>query len=91
MTEPTELPTAQCAESLRDLQRYLDGELDDVDKADVLAHLDECLECYHAYDFQAELRQVIATKCCNDQLPAALVDNITKALRAEAVDQQRDG
>lgn len=73
-----------CNDSLRELQRFLDGDLDDVECAVVLAHLDECIECYHAYDFQAELRQVIAAKCGGDQLPTGLLDRLTDALAAAA-------
>lgn len=72
-----------CNESLSELQRYLDGELDDVSCAQVLAHLDECIECYHAYDFQAELRDVIARKCGGDPLPDDLLERLSGALAAE--------
>ena len=61
-----------CDETLRELQLFLDGELDDEDYQHVLGHLDECLECYHAFDFQAELKQVIAKKCRTEHMPAGL-------------------
>ena len=72
-----------CNDSLRELQRFLDGDLDDVECGVVLAHLDECIECYHAYDFQAELRQVVAAKCGGDPLPDGLLDRLAEALAAE--------
>lgn len=75
--------TEGCDDSLRELQRFLDGELDDHACAEVLAHLDECIECYHAYDFQAELRQVIAAKCAADPVPAGLLDRLVTALTGE--------
>ena len=30
------------------------------------------MECYHTYDFQAELKQIIAAKCANETLPPGL-------------------
>jgi hypothetical protein len=46
----------------------------------VLAHLDKCIECYHAFDLQAELKQVIAIKCANEPLPPGLLDRIKRSL-----------
>ena len=51
---------ADCNQTLRELQLFLDGELSASESAHVIGHLDECLECYQTFDFQAELKQVIA-------------------------------
>ena len=72
-----------CDETLRELQLFLDGELDDEDYQHVLGHLDECLECYHAFDFQAELKQVIAKKCRTEQMPAGLLERIQACLESD--------
>ena len=48
-----------CEEILRDLYPYLDGELSESARAEIQGHLDDCLDCLHVYDFQAEqLREV---------------------------------
>jgi mycothiol system anti-sigma-R factor len=71
---------ADCDQSLRDLELFLDGELPTDEYAHVLGHLNECLECYQAFDFHAELKPVIAQKCRNDDMPADLLDRIRQSL-----------
>lgn len=74
---------ADCRETLEELQLFLDGELPEGQREHVLDHLHECLECYQAFDFQFELRQIIATKCAEEQLPVGLLDRIKRTLANE--------
>ena len=67
-----------CNETLKELQLYLDGELPASERDTVLEHLEECLDCFHAFDFQAELKAVIAAKCRNDVMPPDLLDRIRR-------------
>ena len=69
-----------CNQTLRELQLFLDGELPEAEYAHVMGHLDECLECYHTFDFQAELKQVIAKKCRTDVMPPGLLERIQECL-----------
>jgi mycothiol system anti-sigma-R factor len=71
-----------CNKTLHELQLFLDGELPNEDYEHVLGHLDECLECYHTFDFQAELKQVIAEKC-REQMPPDLLERIQQCLTPE--------
>ena len=71
-----------CNDAVERLYHFLDGELDDVRRADIQHHLDECMPCLEAFDFEAELRQVIAMKC-RDQVPEHLRQRIAEALRAD--------
>jgi mycothiol system anti-sigma-R factor len=73
-------PTDDCRETLEELERFLDGELVPQQREHVLAHLEKCIECYHAYDLQAELKQVIAVKCANEPLPPGLIERIKQSL-----------
>ena len=55
---------ADCNETLRELEAFLDGELSDEDAGRAIrAHLEGCPDCLQAFDFHAELKAVIATKC----------------------------
>jgi mycothiol system anti-sigma-R factor len=45
-------------------------------------HLDDCPPCYEAFDFEAELRIVIARKC-TETVPDALKQRIADALAEE--------
>jgi mycothiol system anti-sigma-R factor len=71
-----------CNQTLRELQLFLDGELPGEEYEHVLGHLDECLECFHAFDFHAELKQVIAAKC-REQMPPDLLERIQQRLAPE--------
>lgn len=71
-----------CGEAMHRLYHYLDGELDDVRRADIRTHLDNCLPCLDAFDFEAELRTVIARKC-RDRVPDELRARIAVALQHE--------
>lgn len=75
-----------CSATLQELQLFLDGELPDGARSHVLAHIEACLECYQAFDFQAELKQIIATKCRNDPMPGDLMGRIRQCLDDDAVD-----
>ncbi len=74
-----------CREAIDTLYRFLDGELTDQRRQDIAAHLDDCGPCLDAFDFEAELKAVIARKC-RDQVPEALRQRVYRAL-VDASDQ----
>jgi len=67
---------ADCSETLRELETFLDDELSDETRAGIQTHLGGCMDCLQAFDFHAELRTVISTKCQNDEMPAGLMAKI---------------
>ncbi len=71
-----------CAESIHSLYRYLDGELTDDRRRELEAHLDHCAPCVEKYEFEAELRRVIADRC-KDRVPDELRDRVAKAIDHE--------
>ncbi len=72
----------KCSDAVERLYHYLDGELDEARMAMVKRHLDECLPCLEAFDFEAELRQIVARKC-REPVPEQLRVRITLAIQAE--------
>ena len=80
-----------CNDTLRELETFLDGELDDNTLASIRAHLEGCLECFEAFDFHAELKAVIATKCRGDEMPPGLLARIEECLQADLDDDGRIG
>ena len=60
-----------CNETLREIYEYLDGELTNDEKAKLRHHLEECQPCFEAFDFEAELREVIR-KRCTESVPESL-------------------
>ena len=67
---------ADCNETLRELESFLDGELSDDAQASIHDHLGGCMDCLQAFDFHAELKSVIAVKCHNDEMPPGLMSKI---------------
>jgi mycothiol system anti-sigma-R factor len=73
----------ECDDALHELYHFLDGELTNDKRTVIQNHLDDCPPCYEAFDFEAELRIVIAKKC-NDTVPESL-----RARIADALDHER--
>lgn len=74
MTEHT------CQDAISELYRYIDGELDDTARVRISAHLDACSPCLEAFDFEVELRRVVASRC-QERVPDELRDRILNVLR----------
>jgi mycothiol system anti-sigma-R factor len=68
-----------CQEALEELYVFLDGELTVEKREHIRVHLDDCNPCLEHYDFEAELRLVIAAKC-KEPVPQDLKDKILRAL-----------
>jgi mycothiol system anti-sigma-R factor len=73
-------PKSDCAESLKELYAFLDGELTTERRSHIRAHLEGCLPCYEAFDFEAELRIVVSTRC-REEVPEALRSRVADAIR----------
>jgi mycothiol system anti-sigma-R factor len=61
--EPSE---GECTEVVRDLYLFLDRELDEERRQLILGHLEDCSPCLEVFDFEAELRDVIAARAAED-------------------------
>jgi mycothiol system anti-sigma-R factor len=72
----------ECDDALHELYGFIDGELTVERRIAIQHHLDDCPPCYEAFDFEAELRVVIARKC-TEKVPDALKDRIARALENE--------
>ncbi len=79
-----EMPAGEddCAEVVRRLYHFLDGELTDERRSMIRRHLDDCGSCLEAFDFEAELRQIVASRC-RDRVPDRLRERVAAAIRAE--------
>lgn len=67
---------ANCKETIRELDAFLDDELSDDARHQIHRHLEGCTDCLQAFDFQAELKIVIRRKCSNDEMPDGLLERI---------------
>ena len=74
---------ANCKETIRELDAFLDGELPSDLRSHIHENLDECVDCLQAFDFQAELKQAIRRKCSTDELPDGLLGRIEMCFDAD--------
>ena len=79
-----------CEQALRTLYYFLDGELTSGRRAAIQRHLNECSPCLEAFDFEAELKIVIA-RSCRDQVPDGLRQRVADVLRQAAVPSETPG
>ncbi|MFP3906061.1 MAG: mycothiol system anti-sigma-R factor [Acidimicrobiales bacterium] len=73
--------TSDCDESIHELYTFLDGELTEERRSTIHRHLEDCSPCLEAFDFEAELRTVIARRC-HDEVPESLRRRVAEALEA---------
>lgn len=71
-----------CSETLHELYHFLDGELTDDKRAAIQVHLEECPPCFEAFDFEAEIKAYIASKC-QEKSPDSLRARIAEAIGHE--------
>ena len=68
-----------CKDALSEIYTFLDGEITTEVRAKIAVHLDDCPPCGDIFQFEAELRRVISTRC-QEEAPAALRERIAKSL-----------
>jgi mycothiol system anti-sigma-R factor len=68
-----------CADALHTLYHYLDGELTPDRRRAIQEHLSHCAPCLRAFDFEAELKAVVA-RSCRDQVPDSLRQRVADSI-----------
>jgi mycothiol system anti-sigma-R factor len=71
----------ECTEAVEVLYHYLDGQLTEERRILIRHHLNDCPPCLDAFDFEAELRSLIAHKC-RERVPDSLRIRVAQAIRA---------
>lgn len=74
---------SNCNEALEELYLFLDGELTEERRYTIKSHLEDCSGCFEAFDFEAELRIVIAHRC-RDEVPESFKDKIAALIEEDA-------
>ena len=66
---------ADCKQTLRELDAFLDDELSATTREQIHNHLEGCVDCLQAFDFQAELKLAIGDNLqfLGDQNPAIIL------------------
>jgi mycothiol system anti-sigma-R factor len=65
-----------CEETLREIERFLDGEVDVRMRVEIEEHLVDCPPCMHKAEFRRHLKLVVSSKCGGDQVPPELARRI---------------
>jgi mycothiol system anti-sigma-R factor len=73
-----------CEHVLREIELYLDHELDSREAGHIQDHLAECGGCLQRKEFRESLRELIAKKCGPEPAPEDLVRRIRELLATEA-------
>ena len=72
-----------CNDAIHQIYHFLDGELTDEKREVIAHHLDLCPPCSQGFDFETELRVLIARKC-RDDVPPDLLRRIAEAIGHDA-------
>ncbi len=77
--EPFKNLPGECTDALQAMYSFIDGEMPVEQVAVVRQHIEGCVDCFEAFDFEAELKLMIRRKCC-DQPPAELRERVARLL-----------
>ncbi len=69
-----------CREAMHELYEFLDGEVTMARRMEIQQHLEACLPCFQAFDFEAEVRLMVGRKC-REVAPPGLQQRVSDALR----------
>jgi mycothiol system anti-sigma-R factor len=70
-----------CREALRDVERFLDGELDPTLHVRVEQHLIGCSPCMRRAEFRRHLKIIVSRKCTESHVPARVETRIVRMIR----------
>lgn len=76
-----------CEETLRQVERLIDGELDPAVATVVSQHLSACSPCMQHADFRRHLKALVHDKCAERELPAGLDERLRTLL--QDVDEEK--
>jgi mycothiol system anti-sigma-R factor len=65
-----------CEQVLREIELYLDRELDAAECVEIERHLSGCGSCLQRKEFRVGLKALVARKCGPDPTPRELMDRI---------------
>ena len=74
---------ADCNETLKELDRFLDNELATEAISDLSVHLDGCVDCQQTFEFHAELRNIVKLSAKQEPLPQSLLSKIKDCFGTE--------
>jgi mycothiol system anti-sigma-R factor len=58
------------------LQLIIDGEASAEQQEYFRTHMDMCMPCFKSYSLNMSIKELVKTRCCGDQVPQGLVEQI---------------
>jgi mycothiol system anti-sigma-R factor len=77
-----------CQETLKELETFLDTELPDARVSEIMSHLTECVDCQGAYEFHAELREIIRFKAQKEDLPEGFLARLVNCFGEDVLPEE---
>lgn len=71
----------ECTEVLREIERFLDGELDTIVRVRVETHLADCFPCTQRAEFRRHLKVVVSRSCTGAEVPEQVAERIRAMIR----------
>ncbi len=71
-----------CVEAASQLYDFLDGELTEDKRQAIKMHLEHCAPCFEAFEFEADLKKLVATRC-QEKVPETLKQRIAAVISIE--------
>jgi anti-sigma factor (TIGR02949 family) len=72
----------ECQQALREIERFLDGEMGGAEHDKLDAHLHECPPCMDHAEFKRNVKQLIADRCGCEEMPVDLRHKVMSLLDA---------
>ncbi len=71
---------AECEQTLREIERFLDGEMQEDERTSLDGHLKDCSPCMERADFKRHLKELIASSCGCDEVPPELRERVQRMI-----------
>ena len=71
-----------CAEALRHLHEFIDGEIGSAEEHEIARHVETCRGCLAEYDVERLVKAIVARSCCDhapNQLRARVLAELVSA------------
>jgi mycothiol system anti-sigma-R factor len=80
-----------CTEVLAMVYDFLDGEVDDTERARIAQHLDECSPCLRQYGLEQAVKALVHRSCTCEHAPERLRVEIVTRIRQVTITYRASG
>ncbi|GAA1670659.1 mycothiol system anti-sigma-R factor [Fodinicola feengrottensis] len=78
----------ECRSVLEDVYLYLDAETDDVSRAKIRQHIDDCSPCLREFGIEQEVKALVSRCCGGDRAPESLRIRLKLKLREVVIEAE---